>query len=185
MLIRVHNNVHVYDMRSKINVSVLRPDFTRYYHLSPSANGSLDNTGNLVVTASDFKQFSSVFAEGMMARVVLSYVQARSTIEPQQEFTFQASRLIVMPLNPSPTIPLQGVTGVMCMGRENVIGGVLEIPAIDFARELMPGEMILMPDNHHMSLSKVNVMDNNSDGNLDLIMFKALKIDKYARLKDE
>lgn len=172
MLQRIHSNIHVYNMRSRINVNVLRPDFARYSQTTPSANCKLNSSKNLVVSESDFKRFSSFHAEDMMMRSVLFYLEIKSC----QSVNCQATRLSVSPFNPYPALSLKNVHGIMCFSRENVQGGLLEVPSQEFTRELVSTEMIILMDNtkNDITLSKLITIDNHSDGYLDILLFRDL-----------
>lgn len=172
MLQRVHGNVHIYNMHSRINVSALRPDFARYSQIPPSANCTLTGTRNLVLSDSDFKSLSSSHAEDMMMRTVLFYIDMKKC----SSVNLQAARLSVSPLNPHPALSLKNVSGIMCFSRENVVGGLLEIPNKDFKRELVTAEMTILMDNTEtdVAVSKLHTIDNNYDGYLDVILFRDL-----------
>lgn len=163
MLVRKHGNIHVFDMRSRINVNNLRLDFIRYGHMSPSANCQYIAPGKLMLKSSDYKPFSSSHAEDTMMRSVMYFLEKTE----KKDINFQSSRIVCQPLTPFPQVKVSNLMGIFCTSRENVQGGVITIN--DFQRELVPGEMIINNEPVECNISKIHT---DSEGHMDVILFR-------------
>lgn len=143
----------------------------RYTTTFPTAHCELASPGKLKLLSSDYKSFSSPFAEDMFMRTVLFYLESTAS----KCTMFQSSRLSVSALNPFPSTDVSNLRAIMCMARENSVGGMLSIKGFDFQRELTPGEMVILQEPTDSSISSLSVQDANLDGYLDLVIFKPTK----------
>lgn len=162
--------VSIYNMRTRINVNSLRLDFSRFQNKTPIATCQLIKSNQVLLKDSDYKPFSSSFAEDMMMRSVLFYLE-KNTHSPTVNVI--SSRVNVRPLQPYPMTKIDNVGGIMCLVRENVIGGLVTVD--DFQRELIPGEMMIFEEKSNVSMSSLNVdyiQDPNMDGFMDFIIFR-------------
>lgn len=171
MLVRLDQKVSIYNMRTRINVNSLRLDFSRFQNKTPMATCQLLSPGKVLLKKSDYKPFTSSFAEDMMMRTVLFYLEKNNH---STTVNVISSRLNVRPLQPYPMTSIDNVTGIICLVRENVIGGLVTVH--DFQRELIPGEMMLFNESSTISISSLNVdyiQDPNMDGFMDLVIFRS------------
>jgi hypothetical protein len=148
----------------------MRTDFIKYTTTYPSANCELVSSGKLKLISSDYKSFSSPFVEDMLMRTVLFYVETSQI----NGTTFQSSRLSVSALNSFPLSNVKDMGAIMCMARENAMGGMLHIKSMDFQRELTPGELIILQEPTDSTITGVSVRDPNFEGYLDLVIFKPI-----------
>ena len=162
MLLRVQGNVSVYDMTSKVNIHTLRPDFIRYGRTSPSITCKFNDNGKIIFEDSSYKPFSSPMAENMMLRTIHHYLD-----NVNQTTKVQLIRVIE-----NQFVSMTSCKGIMCMGRENIKGGLLSVPLLDFYREIIAGEMIIINQECDMSLSDISIIDPMNEGYLNLLIFK-------------
>ena len=165
MLIRKHDNIRVYDVRSRVNVGALRTDFSRFAKTAPAANCELLGAGKLKLLSSSYKPFSSPFAEDMMMRSVLFMMESCMV----DKINFQSCRL-----QSFPSVRDVKLMGIMCISRENCVGGMLNVN--QFERELIPGELTVFDKSMDCNISQMTVQDVNTDGYLDVILFKDYNI---------
>ena len=79
-----------------------------------------------------------------------------------------------LPSFPIPKTTINDTMGVMCFGRENVLGGVLE--TLDFTRELAPFELVTFPDILDANITQLQTAADTREGYIDMIFYKNMKI---------
>ena len=173
------NSGRVYDLRTRVNPSVFIPYFTRIDNAFYKKSKALyqytyvfEKTHSVKThMASSLPLLPGSQMERAFVSLIYQYMELEKSIESNEQ-------VIVMPLRLSVPSHIKEVfeiqpyiqqnhSGLICISRENVIGGVYK--SSDFDRELIPMEMIigktpiLTPLEYHSTTPL--------EGHIDLILF--------------
>jgi hypothetical protein len=165
MLVSNINGIKVYDLNGRVNVYSLRPDFARMSKSSYTATFRRQNKNKVTLVTANFKFMSSLYAEEMTLRSVL-YVMEKQNIT---EVSIMMKRFECQPSFPLPKSFFKDTLAVMCFGRENIMGGVVE--TVGFSREATPFEVALYPEMCDTTVSQLHSRDDIREGYTDIMFF--------------
>lgn len=167
MLLSHTNNFKVYNMDYRINIYLLRPDFSRIGNkpFIASFKKTCEPKNKLALVSSNFNGLSSRSAEDMLLRSVV-FVMENKDIDYIQ---IEMKRFECFPSFPIQKSVTRNTMGVMCFGRENALGGILE--TVNLTRELAPFELVVFPEVLDANMTQLQTADDSREGYTDFVFY--------------